>query len=104
MKEIRSKKLEFTSTKGRRIEVDFRGGAVSSDGGLLLMREADRRTGFIERISRRIDDERQVGKVAHETAALIRQRVLALAAGWEDLNDAEALRHDPVHQAACGSE
>lgn len=102
MKESNGRKLEFTRTNRRKIEADFEGGAVSSDGGLLLLREADRKTGFIERVARGLDDERQTGKVEHGTADLIRQRVLAMAAGWEDLNDAEALRHDPVHQAACG--
>lgn len=102
MKESNGQRLGFSRTNRRKVEADFRGGAVSSDGGLLLLREADRKTGFIERVARRMEDGRQAGKVEHESAALIRQRVLAMAAGWEDLNDAEALRHDPVHQAACG--
>ncbi len=101
MKESNGQKLLFSRSNQRQVEADFEGGEVSSDGGLLLMREADRRTGLIDNIARRMEDHRQAGKVQHGMAGLIRQRVLALAAGWEDLNDAETLRHDVVHQVAC---
>jgi hypothetical protein len=77
---------------------------VSSDGGLLLVREADRRLGLIRSIARRLDDGRQEGKVRHSMATMLRQRVMGLCAGWEDLNDAEQLRDDTVHQLAAGSD
>lgn len=77
---------------------------MSSDGGLLLMREADRRTGLIDRIAGYVKDDRQSGKVLHEVAEMIRQRTFGVIAGWEDLNDAESLRNDPIHQIACGSD
>ena len=51
-----------------------------------------------------MSDTRQKGKVRHEVATLLRQRVMALCAGWEDLNDAEKLAQDPVHQLASGAE
>ena len=73
MKESKVQRLEFSRTNRHKVEADFEGGAVSSDGGLLLLREADRKTGFIERAARRMDDDRQAGKVEHDTAALIRQ-------------------------------
>src|ERR1039457_2786398 len=98
------KKIRFTSSKRRSVEGRFDGGEVSSDGGLILMREADRRLGLIKSVASRMSDERQKGKVRHEAVTLLRQRVMALCAGWEDLNDAEELAQDPVHQLAAGAE
>lgn len=104
MKKIQGKRLVFSSTKGRQVEADFTGGQVSSDGGLLLAREVDRKLGLIGRVARRLSDERQSGKVVHEAETMLRQRVMGLIGGWEDLNDAQTLRHDPVHQIAADSE
>lgn len=69
-----------------------------------MIREVDRRLGLIKAVAARIGDNRQQGKVRHEGATLIRQRVMALCAGWEDLNDSEQLQHDPVHQLVSGGE
>lgn len=85
------------------MEVDFTGGQVSSDGGLLLAREVDRKLGLIRGVGSRLSDERQSGKVVHEAETMLRQRVMGLIGGWEDLNDAQTLRHDPVHQIAADS-
>lgn len=102
MRKIQGKRLTFTSTKGRQVEADFTGGQVSSDGGLLLAREVDRKLDLIGRVARRLSDERQGGKVVHATETMLRQRVMGLIAGWEDLTDAQTLRTDPVHQVAAG--
>lgn len=102
MNKNKRKGLSFTRSKGRRVEADFKGGEVSSDGGLLLLREVDRRLGLTKQVSAVLDDSRQSGKVAHDAASLLRQRVFALCAGWEDLNDAQALRFDSIHQVAAG--
>ena len=104
MKKIQGKRLVFSSTKGRQVEADFTGGQVSSDGGLLLAREVDRKLGLIRGVASRLSDERQSGKVVHEAETMLRQRVMGLIGGWEDLNDAQTLRHDPVHQIAADSE
>lgn len=69
-----------------------------------MMREADRRMGLIKAVAARMVDTRQKGKVRHEVATLLRQRVMALCAGWEDLNDAAELSRDPVHQLASGAQ
>jgi len=98
------KKIRFTSSKRRLLEGRFDGGEVSSDGGLILMREADRRLGLLKSVAARMGDERQKGKVRHEAVTLLRQRVMALCAGWEDLNDADHLQNDPVHQLASGAD
>ncbi len=98
------KSVRFSSAKRRSVEADFEGGAVTSDAGLLLVREEDRRLGLIESIAERLFDCRQEGKVRHEVETMLRQRVMGLCAGWEDMNDAQSLRHDPVHQVAAGDE
>lgn len=95
--------LTFTSIKGRQVGVDFAGGEISSDGGLLLMREVDRKLGLVADIAGRLTDPRESGKVRHENETMLRQRVMAMIAGWEDLNDAARLRTDPVHEVAAGS-
>lgn len=103
MEKSESEQLTFTSIKGRQVSADFRGGEVSSDGGLLLMREVDRKLGLVANIAARLSEPRESGKVQHENETMLRQRVMALIAGWEDLNDAATLRSDPVHQVAAGS-
>ncbi len=102
MDKNKPKGLSFTRSKGRRVEADFKGGEVSSDGGLLLLREVDRRLRLTQQVSRVPCDERESGKVVHDRASLLRQRVFALCAGWEDLNDAQVLRFDSIHQVAAG--
>ena len=58
--------LQLTRVKGRRVRVDFKGGEVTSDAGLLLIREVDRQLGLTERAARQLVDKRQKGKVRHE--------------------------------------
>ena len=94
--------LQLTRVKGRRVQVDFKGGEVTSDAGLLLIREVDRRLGLTERAARRLVDKRQKCKVRHEVLGMLRQRVYGLVAGYEDLNDFDTLRHDPLWQTVTG--
>ena len=89
-------KLQLTRVEGRRVRVDFKGGEVTSDAGLLLIREVDRQLGLTERAARQLVDKRQKGKVRHEVLGMLRQRVYGLVAGYEDLNDFDTLRHDPL--------
>lgn len=98
------KRIRFSRTNRLRIEADFDGGNVSSDGGLLLVKETDQRLGLIDRIATRLDDQRQPGKVRHEIATMLRQRVMGLCAGWEDLNDSDQLRADTIHELAADGE
>lgn len=104
MKKMCLKGIGFSRVNGRKIEVDFAGGEISSDGGLLLVKQVDRKLGLIEQVAERLDDERQVGKVRHESESMLRQRVYGLCAGWEDLNDSAQLRHDSIHQIAVGKD
>ena len=97
-------KIEFPSCCKRRVEADFAGGEISSNGGALLLSLADRRVGLLSGLGRRLADRRQAGKVKHGLAGLLRQRVFALALGDEDVNDHEVLRDDLVLQTACGGD
>jgi hypothetical protein len=80
----------------------FDGGTVSSDAGALLLGKADAAIGLIDRLARCFDDQRQANLIEHSVRTLIGQRVFGLALGYEDLNDHEQLRHDPVFGALLG--
>ena len=97
-------KIEFPSCCKRRVEADFAGGEISSNGGALLLSLADRRVGLLSGLGRRLADRRQAGKVKHGLTGLLRLRVFALALGDEDVNDHEVLRDDLVLQTACGGD
>jgi hypothetical protein len=94
--------LRFTGRGTRQIEGSFDGGAMTSDAGLLLIREVDRKLGLTQTLARAVEDQRQSGKTVHRTVNLIRQRVYAICAGYEDLNDHDTLRHDRVLQLGAG--
>ena len=103
MADCKAVQLEFSSCKGRKVVADFEGGEVSSDGGLLLLREVDRRLDLTRRAAASLPDGRQRGKVIHDTLTMLRQRVFALAQGYEDLNDHDELRRDTLLQSAAGT-
>ena len=95
-------KIEFPRCCGRRVEVDFGGGDISSNGGAPLLSAVDRRLGLLSGLARRLEDQRQAGKVAHKLLPLLRQRVYAVALGHEDVNDHAGLRDDLALQTAVG--
>ena len=86
--------------KNARFKPIFSGGHITSDAGLLLLREIDRRCRLTQDIAACLEDSRQAGKVKHELVDLIRQRVYGLACGYEDLNDHDNLRSDLAFQTA----
>ena len=81
---------------GRQIVARFDGGQLSSDGGGLLLREVERRTGLLSQFAACFRDYRNPLLVEHSVKSLISQRVMGLALGYEDLNDHDQLRHDPL--------
>ena len=95
-------KLEFQGLGGRKVEADFSGGHLSSNGGTLFLREVDERLQLSSRLSRCFRDLRDQRFVEHRLPTLIAQRVHGIALGYEDLNDHEALRLDPLFAASCG--
>jgi len=90
----------FSKLGRREVEVGFDGGAVSSDGGLLLLRQVERKLGLLKAVAPVLPDPRNPFLVEHSTEALLRQRVFGLCQGYEDLNDHDQLRHDPALQTA----
>lgn len=85
---------------GKEIVARFDGGQLSSDGGLLVLREIEQRLKVAERLAACIDDPRDPGSTVHTVADMIRFRLLMIAAGYEDGNDAGTLRSDPVFKLA----
>jgi Transposase DDE domain group 1 len=92
--------LPFASAKRRQIAADFSGGVLTSDAGALLLRAADRQLGLIDALDRAIPDPRNPELIAHPQRALLAQRIFAIACGYEDLNDHDRLRDDPLWQTA----
>jgi len=90
--------LLFSSLGRRKVEADFNGGHLTSDAGMLLLREVDRRIGLIDALTDCIADPREASKITHGLRTLLAQRILAIAAGYEDGNDHHELRHDPLLQ------
>ena len=85
------------------LRVDFQGSRVTSDGGLILARELDERLGFGELIQQHLTDSRRGKNTQFPLADLLRQSVYSRLAGYEDVNDAERLCHDPTFRL-IGSE
>lgn len=90
----------FPSFDRRKIEAGFQGGEVSSDGGVMLLREADRRLGLTRALNGALPDPRNPELITHEQIDLLRQRIYGIALGYEDLNDHDTLRHDLAWQSA----
>ena len=91
-----SGQLEFEGFDGRHVVAAFDGGAVTSDAGALLLRETDRAIRLIERVAACFSDGRDPGQLIHALPTLVGQRIVAIALGYEDVNDHDGLRFDPV--------
>ena len=94
--------FQFPVLKRRIVEANFQGGDITSHGGVLLLQQVDRRLGLSEAVARTLDDPRRQASIDHNSLSLLRQRVYALALGYEDLNDHETLRLDLAIQTALG--
>jgi len=94
--------MHFTRQGRRRVEADFTGGRLVSDGGLLAVRQVDRRTRLTATLAGCLSDPRQPAKIQHDQSTMLAQRIHAIAAGYEDDNDHHALRHDPMLQLCAG--
>lgn len=91
--------LEFSPLKRRVLQAEFSGGEVSSDGGLLLVREVDRRLKLTEGAAAVLHDPRDAELIKHSQLDMLRQRVYAIVQGYEDLNDHTDLRRDTLLQS-----
>jgi hypothetical protein len=92
----------FAPVEGREVVAAFDGGAITSDAGALLLGATDRAIGMMQRFAACFHDERQPHLIEHEVVTLVGQRVFAIALGYEDLNDHDQLRHDPMMAVLAG--
>ena len=100
--ECRTESFDFGKVEGRVVDAAFDGGLVTSDAGALLLKTTDRAVGLINRFAACFHDGRRADLIEHEVATLVGQRVFAIALGYEDLNDHDELRHDPLMAVLAG--
>jgi len=94
--------LEFHPLDKREVRGEFAGGAITSDAGGLLLREVEKRTGIIQQFAACFRDQRKAERIEHRAEELVAQRVYGLALGYEDLNDHQELRRDPLLGVLAG--
>jgi hypothetical protein len=92
----------LSPVRGKPVHVTFDGGRLTSDAGVLLLAEVERRLGLVERLARRLAEPRSPDRVRHTLAEMIRFRTLLIAAGYPDADDCDALRIDPAFKMAVG--
>jgi hypothetical protein len=94
--------FSFPAVSRKKVTAAFDGGRITSDGGVLLLTEADRRLGLADKLASVMADHRDPTRVVHPLASILRARILAIACGWEDADDLDTLRRDPAFKLACG--
>ena len=94
--------FEFAPVEDRKVVADFGGGTMTSNAGALLLGSADKAVKLIERAASCFIDRRDPTLIEHSVATLVGQRIFGLALGYEDLNDHDALRHDPLFAVLAG--
>lgn len=94
--------FQFSSLKGKEVSAIFDEPDVTSDAGLLLVREVEKRVGIIRRLCAAITEGRRKGSITHGIGSLCSQRIYQIIAGYEDANDCDALRADPALKVAVG--
>src|SRR5438477_575829 len=92
----------FPAVCRKKITAAFDGGRISSDGGVMLLAQADRRLGIAERLAQAIPDARDPDRVTHLLPDILRARIFAIACGYEAADDLDRLRFDPAFKLACG--
>src|SRR5438874_13752774 len=92
----------FPVVRRKKITAAFDGGRISSDGGVMLLAQAERRLGIADQLARVIPDERDASRVVHLLPDILRARIFAIACGYEDADDLDRLRFDPALKLACG--
>lgn len=102
MPDCTGQQMLFGRVGRREIEANFQGGALSSDGGVMLVRQMDRKIGLSRAVAQVLSDPRDPDRITHPLRDLVAQRLYGLCCGYEDLNDHDVLRHDPLMQTAVG--
>jgi Transposase DDE domain group 1 len=96
--------LAFPAVGQKTVNARFDGGDLTSDAGLLFIAQADERLGLTDKMARALGDCRQTSKVRFDLATLLKERIYAIAAGYEDCNDLDTLKDDPGLRVACGKD
>ena len=104
MTEWNQSSFGFEASGKREIVARFDGGTISTDGGAFLLRQTDKRLNLLPRLAECFLDGRNPDLIEHTIAEMVAQRVYGLALGYEDLNDHEQLRNDPVFGILAGRE
>jgi len=94
--------FDLPAVARKKVSVAFDGGTLSSDSGVLLLREVERRLGIAARLAACLKDQRAPDRIEHTLEEMLRLRMFAIAAGYEDANDCNKLRDDPVFKMAVG--
>lgn len=94
--------VNFGRLGRREISANFDGGDISTEGGVLLLRQVDRKIGLTKAVAKVLSDGRDPSRIKHDLRDMVAQRVYAQCQGWEDLNDHTTLRHDLAMQTAVG--
>src|SRR5215813_6022331 len=100
--ECRNEKLEFQACGAKQVVAEFNGGTITSDGGMLLLKKVEAKRKIIKQFAACFTDHRDPNLIEHSVEDLVAQRVFGLALGYEDLNDHDLLRRDPLLAAAVG--
>jgi DDE family transposase len=100
--DCRQDSFDFGTVEGRRVVSAFGGGPITSHAGGLLLGASKRAIRLVERLARCFRDGRDPDALLHTVPALLGQRIFAIALGYEDINDHDQLRHDPVLQVLAG--
>ncbi len=93
--------LPLARISGKKVDIDFKGGPLTSDGGVLLLRRVEKKVGIVSRLVGSLKDRRHPSYVRHSLEDLLKQRVFQIACGYEDADDCDDLRGDPGFKAAC---
>ena len=96
-----AEQLTFQGFEGAAVVADFNGGEITSDAGALLLAQAERAAGIVGRLADCFIDERNQDQVEHSLESILAQRIFAICLGYEDINDHEQLRYDPLFQMIC---
>src|SRR5262245_47477776 len=92
----------FPAVASKKITAAFDGGRITSDGGVMVLAQAERRLAIAEKLAAVIADPRDPLRLVHRLPQILRARILAIACGYEDANDFDRLRFDPAFKLACG--
>ena len=92
----------FPAVGRKKVTAAFDGGRITSDGGVMLLAEAERRLGVAGKLAAVIADHRDPNRTIHPLADILRARLFAIACGYEDADDLDSLRIDPAFKLACG--